>query len=94
MFEQGLQKNDFLEFFDTMLKEIDSFIPGILKVVIKLVIEKVHEVFTIDRNNFSPIYTMLIFNFFISPRIQDIYNIQKHTCIKNLNRLLRVYYNY
>ena len=91
MFEEEIIKSDFLEFFDTMLKEIDSFIPGIIRVLIKLVFDKVHEVFTIDRNNYSPIYTMLIFNFFISPRIQDIYNIQKHTCIKSINRLLRVY---
>jgi hypothetical protein len=66
--------------------------PSLLKVVLKLVYEKVQEHFTIDKYNYSPLLTLLFFNFYISPRVQEIHKIgpSKSNLIMNLNRVIRV----
>jgi hypothetical protein len=82
----------FIEFFDAVVKNIQAYIPGIIKVLLCLIYEKVKEVFTIDNENYSPVYTMLFFNFLLSPRIQDIYGIgiNKYPIVKSINRIIRV----
>lgn len=42
--------------------------------------------------NYTPLMTMLMFNFFISPKMQDIYSIsaQKYIFMRNVNRIIRV----
>lgn len=67
-----------------------DLIPGILKAILYLVFKLVKEIFTIEEDDYSPIFTMLIFNFYISPKIQEIYKLNiKYPQIKNINRLLR-----
>ena len=87
-----IDKDQFLNFFYNMIKNISSYIPNILKTLLKLVHEKVNYHFTIDKNNYGPILTLLFFNFFISPRVQEIHNISplKYTQIRSLNRIIRV----
>jgi hypothetical protein len=56
----------------------------------KLVYVKAKEQFTIEDDNYSPLYTVLIFNFLISPRIQNIYKITSNSnFFRSLNRLIR-----
>lgn len=56
----------------------------------KLVYVKAREQFTIDADNYSPLYTVLIFNFLISPRMQNIYKINSNSnFFRSLNRLIR-----
>jgi hypothetical protein len=82
----------FNEFFDSVIKNIGAYMPGVLKVLIKMVFEKVLEVFTIDANNYAPVYTMIFFNFLLSPRIQEMYGIgvTKYPIVKSVNRVIRV----
>jgi len=57
----------------------------------KIIHSGVKEKFTIESNNYHPVYTFLVFNFLTSPRLQEIYQIdQSHKEILDLNRLLRV----
>ena len=75
------------EIIDTMSKKI----PNVLKILLKLLYDSVNQHFTIEKDNYGPLYTSLIFNFLISPRIQMLYSISPLNCIfvRNLNRLLR-----
>jgi hypothetical protein len=75
------------EIIDTMSKKI----PNVLKILLKLLYESVNQHFTIEKDNYGPLYTSLIFNFLISPRIQILYSISPLKClfVRNLNRLLR-----
>ena len=59
--------------------------------MLKILYESVKSQITIENDNYGPLYTTLIFNFIISPRIQMIYNInsQNTNFIRSLNRLLR-----
>jgi hypothetical protein len=75
------------EIIDTMSKKI----PNVLKILLKLLYDSVNQHFTIEKDNYGPLYTSLIFNFLISPRIQMLYSISPLNCVfvRNLNRLLR-----
>ena len=59
--------------------------------MLKLLYESVLEHFTIEKDNYGPLYTTLIFNFVMSPRVQMIYNIgtPNSNFMRSLNRLLR-----
>ena len=65
--------------------------PDVLKILLKLLYESVRQRFTIEKDNYSPLYTSLIFNFLISPRIQMLYSINPLNCVfvRSLNRILR-----
>lgn len=89
---EEISKEQFIMFFNTVINSILEFIPPYLKLLIKLVNDKVKLHFTIEETNYAPVFTVLFFNFLISPRIQEIYNISpsKNITIKNLNRIIRV----
>ena len=59
--------------------------------ILKLIYESTLTNFTLDKNNCSPLYKCLFFNFLISPRIQMLYSINPFEClfVKSLNRILR-----
>jgi hypothetical protein len=82
----------FNQFFSSVLDGISNHMPNLIKILLKLVYIKVNQTFTIDKSNYSPIFTLLFFNFFISPRIQEIHNISpvKHLIMRNMNRIIRV----
>jgi hypothetical protein len=86
-----VNKEDFLVFFDTVIKNISSFMPNILKVILKLVYGEVNRIFTIEKNKFAPMFTLLFFNFFTSPKIQEIHNVSpsKFPSMRSLNRIIR-----
>lgn len=39
--------------------------------------------------NYTPLMTMMMFNYFISPKMQDIYSIS-YSSMRNVNRIIRV----
>jgi hypothetical protein len=85
---------NFLEFFDKVLKLLESHTWMLLKIVFKILFEKIKEIFTVDENtNYHPIFTLLFFNFLISPRIQEIYGISpvKYEVVRVVNRIFRVW---
>lgn len=89
--KRNITKDEFNNLFDKILDTLSSGFPNILKTVLKLIYESTLEHFTIDKNNYSPLYKCLIFNFLISPRIQMIYSINPIHCVfvKSFNRLLK-----
>ena len=86
----------FKKFFDNFLKKIKKHTPFIIKLVLKLINEYVKKSFKIDADNISPLYTCYIFNFIMSPRIADYYDISpsKFSTIRIINRIIRVNKNY
>ncbi len=64
--------------------------PMLLKIIMKIIYECVLENFTIEKDNYRPLNTVLIFNFISSPRTQKVYGIkpEKFTFIKSFNRIL------
>ncbi len=89
-----ISKDQFIIFFGTMIKNTKVYMPSILKMLLKLVNDKVNEIFTIEKGNYAPIMTLLFFNFFLSPRVQDIHNLSPvmYPEIRNINRIIRVRY--
>ena len=75
---------------DEFFINISQTIPLVLKVLLKLVYIGIRKFFTIDEDNYSPLYTLLFFNFIISPRVLMIYSIDPVKCIyvKTLNKLI------
>ena len=89
--EKDITKEEFDIIMNEMINKLTTTIPNVLKILLKLVYINVRKVFTIEENNYSPLYTLLIFNFIISPRVQSIYNINSMKCtfVRSLNRLIR-----
>ena len=87
---QNITKEKFEYFISEMVSKVKVTIPFVLKILMKLVYVKAKEQFTIEDDNYSPLYTVLIFNFLISPRIQNIYKITSNSnFFRSLNRLIR-----
>jgi hypothetical protein len=85
--------NNFLTYFDKMLNILACSTPNIIKLLLKVLFDKIREFFTVDSNtNYFPIFTLFFFNFLISPRIQEIYGVSpvKFESVRILNRVLRV----
>ena len=69
-------------------------IPAIVRILIKIIHCSVMDVYKIENDNYSPIMTFLVFNFIISPKLQEIFKISNYdTLILDLNRILRVIYS-
>ena len=82
---------EFDELMSELIQNLIKTIPLVLKILLKILHESVNIYFTIEKDNYGPLYTSLFFNFIISPRIQAIYSINPMNCtfIWSLNRLLR-----
>ena len=89
--KRGIKKEEFNTLMELIIETLSTKIPDVLKILLKLLYESVNQHFTIDKNNYSPLYTSLIFNFLISPRIQMLYSINPLNCVfvRSLNRILR-----
>ena len=89
--DRSINKDEFNKLMDDFINKMKKTIPDVLKILLKILYKSVKSHFTIENDNYGPLYTTLIFNFIISPRIQMIYNInsQNKNFIRSLNRLLR-----
>lgn len=88
---RDINKEEFDSFINVFIDNLNATIPDVLKLLLKLLYDSVLSHFTIEKDNYGPLYTTLIFNYFISPRIQAIFNInaQKNKFVRSLNRILR-----
>ena len=88
--ERNITPAEFELFFDEMISGLKQHLPYILKIILKIVYTSVKQHFTIEKDNFRPLNTALIFNFIVNPRIQEIYSINpgKYKFVRTLNRLL------
>ena len=77
----------FLNYFITKLTQSLPFIIKVLLCIIKQCIKEINS----GEENYNVIYTVLIFNFFISPTILEIYGISivKFRSLRQLTRILR-----
>ena len=89
--KREIKKAEFEALVCEIIDSLSSKIPDVLRILLKLLYDSVNEHFTIEKDNYGPLYTSLIFNFLISPRIQMLYSINPLNCvfIRDLNRLLR-----
>lgn len=87
-----LTEKNFVVFFDVLLKSIYDNTPDIIKILMKLIYMETQEIFTMEKNNYSPLFTILFFNFLISPKIQEHHylNSTKNKILWNVNRIIRV----
>jgi hypothetical protein len=83
--------DEYNKLFEEINKGLTENIPHVLRILLKLLYNSIKKHFTIEDNNYSPLYTALIFNFIISPRVQMLYSINALYCtfIRSLNRLMR-----
>ena len=88
--ERNITQKEFDLFFDEMIEGFRKHLPYILKIILKIIYTSVRKHFTIEKDNYRPLNTALIFNFIVNPRIQSLYSINpsKYKFIRTLNRLL------
>ena len=88
--EKNITPKEFELFFDEMIDGFRKHLPYILKIVLKLIYTSVRKYFTIEKDNYRPLNTALIFNYIVNPRVQALYSINpsKYKFIRTLNRLL------
>ena len=88
--ERNITPQEFESFFDEMIDGFRKYLPYVLKIVLKLIYTSVRKYFTIEKDNYRPLNTALIFNFIVNPRVQALYSINpaKYKFIRTLNRLL------
>ena len=88
--ERNITQKEFELFFDEMIEGFRKHLPYILKIILKIIYTSVRKHFTIEKDNYRPLNTALIFNFIVNPRIQSLYSVNpsKYKFIRTLNRLL------
>ena len=76
---------------EIVIQKLKTKIPVVLKILLKLLYKSIGKYFTIDKENYSPLFTSLFFNYIINPKVQELYKIDIRNCnfIRSLNRLLR-----
>ena len=74
-----------------IIENLNKTIPLVIKILLKLLYKAVISNFTIEKDNYGPLYTALMFNFILSPRVQDLYSINPMNIllVRSLNRLVR-----
>ena len=68
--DRNINKDEFNKLMDEFINNMKKTIPDVLKILLKILYESVKSHFTIENDYYVPLYTTLIFNFIISPRIQ------------------------
>ena len=88
---RDINKDEFEILIEEIIEKLDSTIPLVLKILLKLLYNAAIKHFTINKDNYGPLYTSLMFNFIISPRVQDLYSINPMNIllVRSLNRLVR-----
>ena len=91
IFEKDFNIENFDKFFQIFIDSIFNTIPDIIKVIMKIIYVFSIKEYNIQKNNYSPIYTFLFFDFYISPKIFDIYKMSfsDYNSIKLLNKVIR-----
>jgi len=85
--------DSFENFLHNFLEKLIKTLPFIIRVLLKIIHNCVQDL-TKTENNYNVIYTVLIFNFFISPITLNLYNISmvEYKSLRQLTRILRNIY--
>lgn len=83
--------SEYNKLIEQIISGLTEHTPHVIRILLKLLDNSIRNVFTIEPDNYSPLYTALIFNFLISPRIQILYSLNplKLNFVRSLNRLIR-----
>lgn len=89
--KEKFETKNFVLFFNDFIAKLKETFPFILKVILKIVDIEVKKNYSIDKDNFSPLLTVAIFNFFINPKVEDIYGIgiAKKKSMRFIIRIMR-----
>ena len=88
--KENFNKEEFITLMDTLIKNVKEYFPLILKIVLKLVQINVKKYYTIEDDNYSPLYTLFFFNFIMTPRMQIVHGLDpKNEILRKLNRVIR-----
>lgn len=82
----------FTQFFNEFIESMYNETPFVIKVILKLIHIEIHKRYSnVSDNNYAPVVCSLIINFFISPKVQDAYNLSvvKYKSMRIVNRLIR-----
>ena len=82
--------NSFENFLHKFLEKLNETLPFIIRILLKIVYNQVQNLNKTE-DNYNVLYTVLIFNFFISPSILELFNISmvKFKSLRQLTRILR-----
>ena len=88
---RDINKEEFGILIVEIIEQLNNTIPLVLKIILKLLYNAVIKQFTIDKENYAPLYTSLMFNFILNPRVQLLYSINPINIllVRSLNRLVR-----
>jgi len=88
---RDINKEEFGILIVEIIEQLNNTIPFVLKLILKLLYNAVIKQFTIDKENYAPLYTSLMFNFILNPRVQLLYSINPMNIllVRSLNRLVR-----
>lgn len=64
-------------FISEVITNLKTYLPFVLKVVLKLIIKIFQELFTLDNQNYIPIFNLLFFNFLFSERSHKAFDLYK-----------------
>lgn len=64
-------------FISEVITNLKTYLPFVLKVVLKLIIKIYQELFTLDNQNYIPIFNLLLFNFLFSERSHKAFDLYK-----------------
>lgn len=64
-------------FISEVITNLKTYLPFVLKVVLKLIIKIYQELFTLDNQNYIPIFNLLFFNFLFSERSHKAFDLYK-----------------
>ena len=82
--------DSFENFLHKFLENLIQTLPFIIRVLVKIIYNEVKNISKTE-DNYNVLYTVLIFNFFISPSTLDLYDISmvKFKSLRQLSRILR-----
>jgi hypothetical protein len=82
--------DSFENFLHKFLENLIQTLPFIIRVLLKIIYNEVKNISKTE-DNYNVLYTVLIFNFFISPSTLDLYDISmvKFKSLRQLSRILR-----
>ena len=88
---RDINKEEFEILTEEINDNLNSTITPVVDILLKLLYNGIIKYFTIDKNNYAPLYTALMFNFILSPRVQELYSINPMNIllVRSLNRLVR-----
>ena len=88
---RDINRDEFEILIEEIINNLNNTIPNVLKILLKLLYKGIIKYFTIDKDNYGPLYTSLMFNFILNTRVQELYSLNPMNIllVRSLNRLVR-----